>query len=423
MHQQRLYSLGLTILYAFAILPAYASAQGESQTDWARWRGPDGNGIADGEQRVPVQWDADTNVVWKSKVPGRGHSSPIVVGNKIFLTTADEAEQSQSVLAYDRDSGSQLWNTTVSTGEFNPAIHPKNTHASPTVAIVGQHVIAVFNNHGKVQATALDFDGRQVWQKDVGSFKTKHPFGLGASPISLGELVLVTNENMDNARIVALDGKSGDEVWSIDRGTISSYSTPVIADIGGKQQLMISGDQKVASYDPAGGSPLWTCPASWEVTCGTMVWDEQTNFVFASGGYPTQETLAVDATTGKKVWGNSVKCYEQSLIVVDGFVYGYAEKGVIYCWQASDGKEMWKERFEGPESASPVNIGQHIFFTSENGSTLVINANPRSFQKVAVNKLGDESFASLAVCGGKIYTRVAFDEAAGRQEYLYCLGD
>lgn len=145
--------------------------------------------------------------------------------------------------------------------------------------------------------------------------------------------------------------------------------------------------------------------------------------VFASGGYPTKETLAVKADgSGEQVWSVPVKVYEQSLVVVDGYVYGQAEKGIIHCWSAADGSLQWRKRFEGPESASPVVIDGHILFTSEKGNTLVIKANPKKFQKVRVNHLGDSAFASLAISKDRIYTRVAKDEGGVRQEYLYCLG-
>jgi len=187
--------------------------------------------------------------------------------------------------------------------------------------------------------------------------------------------------------------------------------------------MFLSGANRITSYDPKTGQELWKCPASWDVSCGTMVWDESSDSVFASGGYPTQETLAIKADgSGKELWTKPVKCYEQSMIVVDGYLYGQAEKGIIYCWNVADGSLQWRERFEGPESASPIEIGNHIFFTSEKGNTLVIKANPEKFEKVRVNHLGDSTFASMAICNDRIYTRVAKNEAGRLQEYLYCLG-
>ncbi len=410
----------------------HAQDDSDSGADWPRWRGPSGNGIVDPANQVPLTWSESENVAWKVKLPGRGHSSPIITGGLIFLTAADQQEQSQAVLCHDQKTGEQKWAKVVNQGGFPGKIHPKNTHASPSVAVAGNRVLAVFNHHNAVHATCLDFQGNQVWQQKIGDYQSNYPFGYGSSPIAVGDLFIVSNENKIGSAIVALDVESGEQRWKIDRklpagyktvnGLKTSYSTPVVADLGGVMQMLISGGNRVASYNPLTGQELWKCPASWDVTCGTMVWDEFSNNVIASGGYPTQETIAVKADgSGTKAWSKPVKCYEQSLIVVDGFVYGQSERGVIYCWSAADGSLQWRERFEGPESASPVAIGEHIFFTSEKGNTLVIKANPKKFEKVGVNQLGDSTFASMAICEGRIYTRVAKKENGQLQEYLYCL--
>ncbi len=408
------------------LLNSNVLAQDDSSDDWRRWRGPAGNGIAAAGQTPPTEWNEDNNVLWKAKVPGRGHASPIVVDDKIFLATADESTMIQSVLCYDRSTGKQLWKSDVSEGEFNPRIHPKNTHASPTISTDGERVFAVFNNHNRVQLVALDLAGEKVWEKEVGAYKTRFPFGFGSSPICHGGNVIVANLNDIGSGITAYNGGTGDQVWKIERPGGTSYSTPVVANIGGSEQLLLSGTQKVFSYDPSNGKERWTVPGKWQVTCGTMVWDD--DLVFASGGYPAQQTLAIKADgSGSVVWENGQKAYEQSMIIVDGYVYAHCESGVVYCWRAADGAEMWKERFSSrrdAQSASPVSANGNIYFTSESGETLVIKANPKKMEVVARNKLGDESFASMAVCGNKVFTRVAtmdFD-GSSRQEWLFCIG-
>ena len=406
---------------------------GDRNSEWARWRGPSGNGIVDPANQIPLTWSETENVVWKAAVPGRGHSSPIIADGKIFLTTADAQQQTQSVLCFDQSSGKQRWAKVVNQGGFPSQIHGKNTHASPSVAVADDRILAVFNHHEAVHATCIDFDGNQIWQKKVGDYVPDNPFGYGSSPIESGGLFIVSNENKTDPAIVALDVETGDQRWRAERGLpdgyktahgwTTSYSTPVVADIGGRQQMLISGINHIAAYDPKTGKELWKSPASWDVACGTMVWDEQLNIVIASGGYPPKETLAVKADgSGERVWTTPVKIYEQSMVVVDGYVYGQAEKGIIHCWNAAAGTLQWKKRFEGPESASPVAIGEHIFFTSEKGNTLVIKANPEKFEKVGKNHLGDSTFASMAICTDRIYTRVAKNEDGRLQEYLYCLG-
>lgn len=404
------------VLAALLLLLSVSVTSLNAQDDWPRWRGPTGNGIAAEGQTPPVKWGNDQNIVWKSKVPGRGHSSPIVVGDKIFLTTANPSAETQSVLCYSRKDGSKLWETLINQGGLPGRIHGKNTHASPTIATDGSTVMAVFNHNNKTEVVALSDTGSIRWRKDVGAYKPKYPFGFGASPIIYKSLVLVTNENLSNGTVSAFKISNGDLAWKIDRGTITSYSTPVIAKLGGKDQLLLSGGQSVKSYDPETQKENWSAAARWIVSCGTMVWDG--DLVFASGGFPAQQTLAVNHKTGRIVWNNSVKAYEQSLLAHDGYVYAHADNGGLYCWRASDGKQMWKQRFKTPESISPTLANGNIYFTAENGSTVVIKCTPDGYQEVARNQLGTSAFASPAFCGNQIFARVGQQG----QEYLICIG-
>ena len=431
-------SIGFTIAASLLILVtqsamSQSNSAKNSAKDWARWRGPNGNGIAVASKNVPVQWSETKNVVWQTKLPGKGHSSPIIHDGKIFLTTADEVDKTQSVLCYDQATGEQHWNKAVNSGGFPGKIHPKNTHASASVALAGNRLLAVFNHHDAIHAVCFDTAGKELWKKEIGEYVSNYAFGFGASPIAYKNTFIVTNENKTDSAIVALNAETGEQVWRIERGLpegyksaanlTTSYSTPVIADIAGKKQMLISGINHIASYDPDTGKENWKAPATWDVSCGTMVWDEESKTVFASGGFPTQQTLAVKADgSGTKVWQNNVKCYEQSLVVVDGFVYAQSDNGVIFCWDATNGDTQWRQKVRGPESAAPVVVGNNIYFTNEAGMTLVIEANPDKYVEVAKNQLGTVSFASLAVCNDRIYARVANGRGRDRQEILYCLG-
>lgn len=387
--------------------------------DWRQWRGPTGNNYA-ASTNPPLKWDRTTNVVWKSPIPGRGHSSPIVVGNRIFLTTADETQQTQSVLAFDRRAGRKLWEQVIHKGNLVKKIHQKNTHASPTAAADDQALFVFFNNGDSVFLTKLTHEGKQLWQKKAGQFVPYYPFGFAASPTLWKNLVIVTAESEKYGFLCAYDRETGDEVWRTARDA-TSYSSPIVASWPNNPQILLSGGSAVSGFDPASGKRLWSAPANWEVSCGTLVWDDQR--VFASGGYPRAQTLCVKADgSGEIVWENRVKCYEQSLLYHDGYVYGISDPGIGYCWRATDGEEMWKARMDGPVSSSPILANGNIYYSSERGKTFVFRANPQKFELLAENQLGDSAFATPVFCDDQILMRVAFDENGVRQEYLYCIG-
>jgi len=400
-----------------------------SQDDWARWRGPNGNGIAADNQKPPVLWDEQTNVVWKSKVPGRGHSSPIVIGEQILLATADPLQEVQAVLCYHRKTGKLLWETAINQGRLNPKLHPNNTHASSTVATDGQRVFAVFNNRDSVFITALSLAGEILWEQRVGGYDPYYKFGFGSSPVVYQNLVIVANHNDGDPAMVAYQVDSGGEVWRVKSDVGTNYSTPVVIDYRGDDQLVISGLGKIAAYQPSDGKLIWESPAKWQVSCGTIVWDDQR--IYASGGFPPPQTLAVNRDgSGGLVWENNQKSYEQSMLLHQGFLYTHTDSGLVFCWRGEDGQVMWRTRFstrgQVPQSASPVLANGNIYITAENGETLVFRATPDAFEEVSRNKLGDRAFASMAICGNQIFTRVAKyedDSTKVLQEWLYCLGE
>ncbi len=386
-----------------------------SEDDWPWWRGPTRDGHALGP--VPTEWSGEINILWKVAVPGRGHASPTVVGNRIYLTTADEGQQTQSVLALDRETGEQQWQSTLHTGNFpvGSQMHPKCTHANGTVACDGERLFVAFLNDNTIRATALDLNGDKLWQTSVGEFDSV--FGYAPSPCVYQSLVIISGDHTGGGWLAGLHRETGDIVWKQPRPAAKTFSSAVVAEVGGQARLLISGGEYVASYDPLTGTEQWQCPGTTEATCGTCVWGENT--IFASGGYPDKQTIAVSAN-GSEVWSNRVKCYEQSMLVHDGYLYGVDDGGIIYCWEASSGLEKWKGRLGGPISASLVLADGHLYATNERGATFIVEADPTKFQKVAENQLGDEAFATPTVCGGRIYHRVATIDN-GRQEWMYCI--
>ncbi len=402
-------------------LPDADETDSQRSADWLTWRGPNRNGLAT-HQSPPTEWSDETNVLWKTKVPGRGHASPIIVGDRIFLTTADRQAETQSILCFDRNTGEALWSDIVHEGGLTTRIHPNNSSASPSVTSDGENVFCLFINDGQTQLTKYSLDGERVWHKILGQFRCDYGFGYGASPIIWNSKLIVSSECSSDSFMVALDPDSGSEIWRVDRPANTSFSTPVVANVAGKYQLLLSGGKNVKGYDPETGKELWSVPADWSVTCGTMVWDG--DLAFASGGFPKPQTLAIKADGSAEIlWDQKVKCYEQSMLAHKGFLYGLTDAGICYCWKAETGEVQWKKRMKPKSSASPVLAGGHIYFTTEDGTCFVIKADPENYEVVATNRLGTSAFATPTFVDDKIYTRVGTSDASGRQEWLYCLGE
>lgn len=412
----------LASLYPLLALSEVAKI--DPTSDWPWWRGPSRDNKTPAGAAPPVDFSPSDNVIWKTPVPGRGHASPSVVGKRIFLATGFDDTEGQAVVAFDRMTGAQLWQREVNRGGFPPKIHAKNTHASSTVASDGKRVFAVFYNHKSVHVAALTVEGQPLWEKHLRPFEPKkYEFGYAASPLVYEEAVIVIGDQEENGFLVALDRKSGERLWRTDRPGHINYASPTLATIQGQDQILLGGCQSIMAYAPKSGALLWEAPgAAPPQTGGTVVWDG--DLVFASGGYPTNMTTAVRAGSGEIVWQNNRKCYEQSMLAHDGYLYSVVDNGIAYCWRAEDGEEMWSERLKGPISASPVLAGNRIYTVNERGAYAIFQVNPKTFELLAQNQLGDEAFATPTIVGDRIYARVAVtDDDGNRQEILYCLGE
>ena len=406
----------------FSLLFAAAAANAQ---DWLQWRGPTGDHHAPAGATAPSEWSETNGIAWRTAIPGQGHSSPTLVGSRIYLTTADAAAQTQSLLILDRATGKLLREVLVHQGGLPARIHPNNTHASPTVASDGSRVYTLFNNNARAWLTALSLDGEQIWQRDVAGFDPQqYEFGFGSSPRIAGGVLLFASEyDGPGSAIYAVDPETGADAWQADRPDDLSYSTPAVATLGGTTQLLMSGNDLLASYDARTGATLWSIEGSSRATCGTMVWDESLGLVFASGGYPNAFTCAV-RTKGEPeiVWQNGVKCYEQSMLTLDGYLYGVSDRGVAYCWRCEDGAEMWKERLAGRYSSSPVLVDGKIYVTNEGGTTYVFRATPNGYEGIATNQLGTSGFATPTPADGRLYHRYGVGEGADRKEFVVAIG-
>ena len=387
-------------------------------TDWPWWRGPHRNGIAPVSARPPLEWSVSKNLLWRTPIPGRGHSSPTVVGERVFLTTADEVKKAQLALCLDRATGKLLWQVELHQGGFDHN-NKKNSFASSTIACDGQRLFVVFWNQGAIWTTALDLQGKQLWQVKVADFVSHQ--GYSSSPVIYQNLVVVAADSKGKGTscLLAMDRQTGKEVWRINRPKMPNYVSPTIFQLAGKDQLLMAGCGLMSGFDPRTGKVIWECPGSTTECVGSVVTTD--GLVFASGGYPKHETLCVRADGSKEVvWRNKVKVYVPSLLAHQGYVYAVTDNGVTYCWEARTGKEMWKGRLPGGFSASPMLAAGLIYITSEQGQTVVFKPNPKRLEIVAKNSLGGEVFASPVFSGADLFLRTAFLEN-GRQEYLCCV--
>ena len=325
-----------------------------SATDWPWWRGPTRDGIAQADQRPPLHWSESENVLWKTKVPGRGHASPTIVGNRIFLATADEQRETQSLLCYDRETGRSLWTLDVHSGGFDRRGHQKSSQASATVACDGERVFANFLHDGAIYSTALDFEGRQVWQTKVSDFTTHQ--GFGSSPALYQSLVIVSADNKAGGVVAALDRSTGTIVWKQDRPEQPNYTSPIVLTVAGRDQVLLSGCDHISSFDPLSGKRFWEIEGSTTECVGTIVSDGQR--VFASGGYPKKLTVAVRADgSGQVDWQNETRTYVPSMLVDAGNLYTVTDAGIAFCWKSDTGEELWKARLGGTFNTSPVLVG------------------------------------------------------------------
>ena len=418
----------MTVLLSLATLAAASPAQaadiatrdqpGISARDWPSWRGPTHDGHAAAAQTVPLSWSDTDNVVWSADVPGRGSSSPTVVGDRVYLTSCDEAVGSQSVYAYDRASGRLVWTKQVhASGAMRK--HSRSTGASSSVACDGERLFVAFPTSEAVVITALSLTGDQLWQTTLCDYSIHQ--GYGASPFLYEETVLVVADHKGGGAVAALDRRTGKAVWKKVRPPFPNYSSPIVFHLCGRDQLILTGCDKVISYDPATGETLWERDRATTECVTTPVTDGQR--VFTSGGYPKNHVSAVVADGSAKIdWENGEREYVPSMLVHEGHLYGALDAGIAVCWEAATGKERWKHRLGGNFSASLVLLGDRIFASSETGETHVFRATPDRFESLAVNKLGDEAWATPTICGDRIYCRVATGSGDARREKLICIG-
>ncbi|MCA9040533.1 MAG: PQQ-binding-like beta-propeller repeat protein [Planctomycetaceae bacterium] len=393
-------------------------------TDWPWWRGQNWNGIAPANQNPPQKWDEETNVVWKSPIPGRGHGSPTVVGDQIYLASADEENEIQYVLAYDRKSGAELWRREIHRGGFTPSGdrqgNAKSTKASSSVACDGEHLFITMFNSDAIWLTSLTRSGEFRWQKKVSDYVVHQ--GYGASPTIYGPLVIAVADNKGGGAVVGFDRTTGERIWEHARPATANYASPIIVHTGNQDQLMFIGCNVITSLDPLTGKVNWSVEGSTTECVTSTVTDGQ--YILSSGGYPENHTTVMKADgSGEIRWTNRTRSYVPSLILKAGYLYAVSDNGIAICYDFATGDIQWRNRLSGDFTSSPVLVDDKIYVTNEAGETFLFAADPSKFISLGENKLGDECFATPTFTGNRIYIRIAKRTEDNRQEYLYCLGE
>ena len=387
--------------------------------DWPWWRGPSRNGIAPSGQKAPTKWSATEGIRWKTPVPGKGHGSPIVVGNQVILNSAITDPDHQVVISFDRETGKELWRTTVHEGGFVAKQNDKSTSSNSTPACDGERVFVNFLSHGAIYTTALDMQGKKLWQEKINDY-TLHQ-GFSSSPALFGPLVIVSADNKGGTGVLAgLNRATGKIVWSHARPALPNYPSPIILNVGGKEQMFLTGCDLVTSLDPSSGSLNWEFPGA-TTECVTSTVTDGTH-IYTSGGYPKNHLAAVKADgSGTVAWESPARVYVPSMVLQDGYLYAMLDAGVAQCWKSDTGQEMWKQRIGGTFSSSLVLVDGAIYATDEAGKTTIFKASPKGYELVGENQLGGIAFATPVIIGSRIYHRVAETVDGERREMLYCI--
>jgi outer membrane protein assembly factor BamB len=384
--------------------------------DWPGWRGPRGDGTSF-EHGIPLHWSAASNVTWKAEVPGTGHASPIVAGDRVFTVSALPDSQERVLLCYDRTAGKLLWQRTVLTSPLERK-HSLNSYASSTPATDGQRVYVTFLDRSEMVVAAFDFQGRQQWNVRPGPFSSMH--GFCSSPVIYQDSLIVNGDHDGEGYIVALSRNDGHTLWkALRENHTRSYCTPLIREMAGRVQLVLSGDKSVASYNPQTGARYWIIDGPTEQFVASPVYSELTSLLFITGGFPDHHILAIkpdgsgNVTRSHIVWRtNKGAAYVPSPIIEGDYFLVVSDSGVAHCFETRSGKLAWQQRL-GEHHASLVSVDGLVYFLSDLGITTVVKPGPQ-FVQVARNEIGERCFASPAISRKQIFLR--------GERSLFCIG-
>lgn len=395
--------------------------------DWSRFRGPSGDGVSP-VQDLPTKWSLDENIAWKAPLPGPGASSPVVWGDRIFLTCftgyANPQEPGGSleqlkrhVMAFDASNGKPLWNKAIPAKLPEEASIRDHGYAANTPAVDAERVYVFL---GKSGVHAFDHEGNAVWDTSVGN--NTSGWGTSASPLLHGDLVII-NASVESESLIALDRKTGQEKWRTG-GIKEAWNTPMIVRAeSGREELVIAIHGKVLAFDPGSGKSLWSCDTdiTWYMVPTAIAED---GIIYVLGGRSGVASLAVkaggsgDVTSSHRLWTSNKGSNVSSPVIKDGYLYWMNDqRGVAYCAKADTGEVVYEERLDraGQVYASTLLAGGNVYHLTRDGVTYVLAAEPQ-FEQVSVNQLRDRSQfnGSPAVMGNQLLIR--------SDKFLYCLG-
>jgi outer membrane protein assembly factor BamB len=388
MHEAKKTVTQLTIALAIMLgsLPLLA------ETNWPQWRGPSGNGHSS-VANVPVQWSADS-LLWKTKLPGQGQSTPIYWENKLFVTSSLDDGTKRALICIDLKSGKILWQKICWEGTAEKT-HSMNNRASSTCVTDGKRIISFFG-HGGIHCH--DFDGNVIWSRELGDFGG--PWGTASSPIIAGKLVIQNCDADDVAYLLGLELETGKTVWKTKRETVRGWSTPIIVKTDSHSEIVLNGNSSINAYNLEDGKPLWHVTGT--TGRGTPTVTPARDFLVAVSGR-SGDMIAMrpggkgDVTKSHVVWRSQRRGgrdLPSPIVVGDYLVVTRLRPGLASCYDVATGKELWTKRMDGGFSSSPIAVNGLIYATDESGTTSVIRPG-KTFELLATNRVNGEDSSEI----------------------------
>jgi outer membrane protein assembly factor BamB len=389
--------------------------------NWPRFRGPNGTGTV-ADKDVPLKWSEQENLLWKVRLPGQGNSSPVIWGDRIFLQAATNDGKERQLLCLSTVDGKVLW-TRKAPGDMAKT-HRKNSLASGTPAVDGERVYTVFWNGAQIALYAYDLNGKELWQFPLGDFTSQH--GPGHSPVVVDGKVIVANDQDGVANLVAVDAKTGKQVWRTPRQAFRScYSTPfVLTQDDGTVELLVASTAGIAGYNLKDGSENWHWTWAFAKSpLRTVASPVAANgMVFANSGDGAGDRHAVaihlggkgDVTSSALAWeSKKLFSYVPSMLTHGEHLFFVNDNGIAACHVAKTGESLWQQRIGGNVSASPILIDGKIYAVTEDGEVIIFAAGP-TYKELAKNQLGEPVMATPAVADNRLYIR--------GKDHLFCIG-